>query len=64
MTKDITVRRRPDGSIDTEHFLRKGWFERSSEVKHAISKTMAHSRGLTATLVGLLVVFWQHTGQA
>ena len=64
MTNETIIRRRPDGSIDTAHFVAKGREERSQAAHSAAQAITKPSSVLASTLAGLLVLVLPHGGQS
>ncbi len=63
MTNDITIRRRPDGSIETDFFVNKGRHQRSQAARKAVGSIRKRSSTLAATFTGLILLVLPHGGQ-
>jgi hypothetical protein len=56
MTELQSIRRRPDGSIDTSHYIRRGRIQRSVAA-HEAARTAIHSARKPAVGIATIVAF-------
>jgi hypothetical protein len=64
MTSETTIRRRPDGSIDTDHYMAKGRISRSISAHNATKEVARSSKALASALSALVVLFFPQGGQS
>mgnify|MGYP007059425149 FL=1 len=57
MTDTANIRRRPDGSIDTAHYMARGRIQRARQARQMAGRGTARTRGpILALLAALLVI--------